>query len=388
MTHIDNISIGRFRLVFTKLGWHETIAKSGKYAIWTDPQNSENWTLLPLDESTDEYAFYQRKNIDIILFALSLPESDDQRDEIYSQLKRFNYKLINRIVVAQNDENQNAVPYELANALIYRNIDSFRSFYIQRKGRLAVTLDKFELNHTRHGSFIIPVSFLAEEQNGSLPTIPSITNSIVRDYLDMLTNLTEIQAKNEDEYAHNVIEAGINSGIVKNFYDPDVGFAKYREKYAQSIDQVSVTSVANPILDFKLTEKDKTFKVISLEDIKPIPQSYIQTLVNKEVEMDKFTIEAENADIEAVVDVLDWSRKAQFTVLAINGKEVDKQFKAKTVELSKESLSFCTQAFDERKIIKIRGDITKPKGKVGTIYATSFDMKPVNVGLFDAQDDS
>ncbi len=381
----------RFNDVFTRLGWAKSKSKSGKYDLWTSNHNKNIWALLPLDSNSLEYKYNQEKNVELIVLALGLTDNDFNKKDVYSQLIKYNYKLINKIINKEGYE-QDKVPFELAGILPLKNINAFRTYYaIKTHGTKSLNLDQFEFNHTQEGSFIIPISINVPEeaQNTQTPIgqIAGQTNTILRDYLNTIDKLTKINTSDENTFSNKIIEENIDSMIVKDFYSKTDGFAKYREKYEATVKDISIYSTSNPILDFNLNDQDKKFTHVELGRIKSLPDDYLKVLIKKEEEADQETREETNARIDVAVDSVDLNGTAKFTVLAINGQGLKKSFKARSVRTTKENLNFCADAFKSRDTIEIRGDLFKPKGKLGELIPGEFikkeKQKPIQTSIDD-----
>ena len=99
------IPIDRFRDAFSRLGWIKTDSKSKIYEVWSHPKNKDIWTVIPEKQEGSEYKYYQNKNIKMLLFALDLPETGQNVDDITNQLLGYNYKLLNRIVNREEYKN-------------------------------------------------------------------------------------------------------------------------------------------------------------------------------------------------------------------------------------------------------------------------------------------
>lgn len=386
--------IPRARLidVFTKLGWIKSESKSGKYDLWTSNQNKNIWATLPKDAQSLEYKYNQEKIVELIVLSLGLRDDDFNKEDVYSQLLNYNYKLINKIVNKPNFE-QDKVPFELAGILPLKNINAFRTFYIMKThGAKSLSLDQFEFNHTQEGSFIIPISIMVPEEIGSVQSsisqIANSTNSILREYLKTIDRLIKITATNEINFADKIIEENIDSKIVKDFYSETEGLAKYREKYEDKVENISIYSTSNPILDFNLPEQEKQFVHVELGKIRTVPDEYIKVLEKREEESDQETREETNAKIDVAVDSVDLNGTAKFTVLAINGEGIKKPFKARSTKTTKENLNFCADAFKSRDTIEIRGDLFKAKGKLGELipgeFASKAESKNIQTSIEDA----
>src|SRR5690606_3850643 len=149
--------------------------------------NKKIWIELPADENAPDYSYYAQKNVLMLLYALDLPENEQSIDELISQLRAYNYKLVNRIV-GDSAFRSDSVPYELASLLPQKNIESFRHYYLTSKTKKrSIPIEKFQLNHTEVGSFVIPVSILVEEEsNTTIVPLKNETNLVLHNYLKMI----------------------------------------------------------------------------------------------------------------------------------------------------------------------------------------------------------
>ncbi len=382
MTDQNKIKKARFADVFTRVGWLHSVAKSGRYDIWTSPTDTNLWTVLPMEESAEDYSYYQEKNIRILLHFLNLPDSDFYINDLYSQLIGYNYKLLNRIVNQEQFSND-VVPFELADVLSNNNIDAFRFFYKIKKRGKTIPIEDFQLHHTQKGSFIIPISIAAQIGQESLINVASDTNVVIRDYLTTIDKLMKIPKQDENQFANKVIEENIDSKIIKSFLGNGNSVAKIRQRYSDKIREISITSNGNPILDFGLTRQEKEYPQVDISGIEVLSNDFIEVLEAREVEADSSSIEESGVNINVEVDSLDQNGTVKFSVFGINGRDVLKPFKARSTKLTKSTLNSLTDAFKSREILEVTGDITKAKGKVGEIIADKFDVKEKNPTLFD-----
>jgi len=382
----------KFKDAFTRIGWQHSNANSGKYDIWTHPENSNLWTVIPKEMDTVEYKLYQQKNIKMLLYAMELPENDFYFNEIYNQLLGYNYKLISRIETSAEFQDD-SVPYELASILPNKSIDSFRTFYYTKTGgKSNIPIDKFEMNHTQHGSFIIPVSISAEVNDSeTLFATPSTTNVVLREYLTKIDTLTKIareEDSNADSFAEKVMSENIDSKIVRDFLNKADSIAKYKEKYQDRIKEMSISSKGSPILDFKLKAEEKVFKEVDLGSIKVLPDDFLPTLEKMEIEADDSSINERHAEIEVSVDTLSQGGTVKFVVYSINNKKLKKPIIGTSVELAHVNLEFCIDVFKDKDLVIVTGDIMKAKGKAGKIIPEQFKLKPRIMGLFDEEEDT
>ena len=372
----------KFKDAFKRLGWIYSTSQSGKYDIWSFNQNRNIWATIPKDQNSIEYQFYQEKNIRLLIYTLELEDNEHSFTNIFNQLKGYSYQLINRIVNKESFS-QEAVPYELATAIPSKNIDAFRSFYLMKKdGKESIPIEKFQLNHTQHGSFVIPISVQAEVNEESLVPMASSTNIYIREYLDTVDRLVSIARTDKESYGKKVIDEGIDSKIVKDFFYRNDSIAKIKEKYSEIVEEISITSQSNPILDHRLSQSYKDFKNVELGRISILPDDYIAYIEKLEEEADSASREDINARVEAAVDSIDTNGTAKFTVFTINGEEIKHPFKARTVQLPTIFLNLCASAFISREKIVIQGDLRKPKGKIGKIVTSSMSQNNENPNLF------
>jgi hypothetical protein len=379
----STIPIRRFADAFERVGWQKQTSKSGKYIIWTDPSDDDTWTRLPISEADADYPVYQQKNLLILLYALDLAENQSNTIELASQLKAYNYKLINRIVGNQAFGSE-AIPYELATMIPEKNIEAFRYFYATKvKKRTLLPIEKFEFNHTEQGSFVIPVSILVDEPQPSTVRLPSHTNLYLHQYLNAIEELIAIPQNHEADFADRVIAQSIDSKIVKDFFGRGDSIARYKDKYVDRVKDISIGSKGSSLLDFGLKKEEKEFKEVDLGNIRPLKEDYLEVLENREVLSDESTLEADNVRIDVLVDSIDILGKAKFTVLAIDGIKNEKSFKARSGDLSKARLDKFADYFKTSQALTLRGDIKKAKGKLGTIIVDDLEFSDSRPTLFD-----
>lgn len=376
----------QFSDAFARLKWERSDSKSGEYDVWTHPEEKSLWTVVPKEENTEEFKLYQEKNIKLMLYSLDHPETEYWMSELHNQLLGYNYKLISRI---ENKEEfqDDSVPYELASILPNKSIDSFRTFYLARTaGATAIPIEKFEMNHTQHGSFIIPVSISAEvETTKSMFETPTTTNVILREYLEKIDTLTKIanDTDSASKFADRVMEEHIESRIVRDFLNKADSIAKYREKYTDRIKEMSISSKGSPILDYALKPSEKVFKEVDLGEIRVLPEDFLPTLEKKEIESDDSAISEKNANIEVSVDTISQIGTVKFVVYKINGEKLKRPIIGTSVELPHVSLELCIDVFKDKELVMIKGDITKAKGKAGKIVPEKLEKKPKQGSLFE-----
>lgn len=366
------ISISRFREAYQKVNWVEKSSKDGKYIVWQSREDKDIWIALPKDENAPDFAYYAQKNVLMLLYALNLPENEQTVDDLISQLRFYNYKLINRIA-GKAEFKSDAVPYELASLLPQKNIEAFRHFYLTSKtSRRSIPIEKFQFNHTEVGSFIIPVSILVEEEkNATLMPVQSETNLVLHNYLKMIDSLIKIPAKNPVTYAEKIVSEAIDSKIVKDFLGKTNSIAKAKEKYVQVIKDVTITGTGSPLLDFNLQQQEKMFPVVELGYTEVLEDDYISEIERLEILSDKNKVEEYHATVDVVVDNIDRRGNVKLTVTAINSSELEKPFKAIGSQLSKARLDLFAEFFKNDGAAIVIGDITKSKGRMGKIIIDS-----------------
>jgi len=371
MKNKNIIPYSKFVDAFEKIGWKQQGSGDARYSIFVDPNSSDIWTRIPKSGKDQEYEFYQKKNTLLLLYALNLSETRENILDLNSQLKNYNYKLISRILTKSN---QDVVPYELANLVPEKNIDAFRYFYrTKTKKNKAIPIEKFELNHTEVGSFVIPVSIKVDEAPNTLVPVQSDMSIQLHRYLDAIKNLTSIPRKSSLDFAERVMADEIDSKIVKDFYGADNSIAKYKAKYEDRIDGISIGSRGSALLDYELPEDEKKFIEVDLGNVQPVDEEYIAVLEDKEIKANDSTLEMFGAKVDVLVEGLDNTGRAKFTVVSIDGHEVSKPFKAASVKLSKAKLDKFAAYFINGNAISVVGDIEKAKGKVGQIIIDTLE---------------
>lgn len=75
-----------FEDAFKRIGWSLSRGSSRGYSIFTSPHDSNIWTVLPSDENSPDYRYYQEKNIKMLLFALNIEENRLNFSDIANQL--------------------------------------------------------------------------------------------------------------------------------------------------------------------------------------------------------------------------------------------------------------------------------------------------------------
>jgi hypothetical protein len=386
MRKSNSISTERFRGAYQKVGWIEKISKDGRYIVWQSPRENDVWIVLPKSEEALDYAYYAQKNVLMLLYALDLPENQSSIDDLISQLRFYNYKLVNRIV-GNTEFKSDSVPYELASLLPQKNIEAFRHFYLTSKtSRRSIPIEKFQLNHTEVGSFVIPVSILVEEEsNTTLVPLQSETNIVLHDYLKMVDSLLKIPAKNPVTYAEKIIGESIDSKIVKDFLGKTNSIAKAKEKYGQTVKNVTITGSGSSLLDFNLGKPEKEFQIVDLGHAEVLEDDFIREIERLEIAIDDSKVEEYQANVDVVVDNIDRNGNVKFTVTAINGSEIKKPFKANSSELTKARLDLFAEFFKNDGSAVVRGDITKSKGRMGKIIIDTVgpEREDSNTQLFN-----
>lgn len=375
----------KFNDAFLRIGWIHKTSNSGNYDIWSNPEESEVWTVIPKESNEAEYLYYQEKNIKILLYALNLEENESNVTEIKSQLLAYNYKLISRIVSKQ-EYDQDFIPYEIASLLPSKNISAFRAFYqIKTKGKRSLPIEKFQLSHTEKGSFVIPISVLAEEdeqRQEQFDIVPSEINEIIREYLSTVDNLLKIKPENEEQYASAVVAQGIDSKIVKDFLSQGDSIAKYRSKYNETLEKITISARPSLFLDYKLEKSLKTFKTVDLSGLTPIENSYIDSIEKKEIESDTSTLNEKNVKIRAIIDGITRDGRAKFRIVGIDNQEFKKPFTAVTSELPESKINICADALKTVDPVIITGDITKKKKRMGKIFVDDIVLGENSLSLF------
>ncbi len=372
MRNAESISLDKFEFAFYRAGWDQRESKDKKYVVWIDKDDPKTWTMQPRDMKSPEYKYYQEQNILILLYAFNLKETQDSRVELISQLKSYNYKLINRIVTNDN-YSDNIVPYELATALPEKNIDAFRYFYqLKADENKLLPIERFEMNHTEVGSFVIPISISIDDEEASqLPTVANNTNVVLHEYLKAIETLKQIPKNTPTDYAQRVFSERINSKIVKDFFGATNSIAKIKEKYSHKIKEITIGSKGSVVLDYGLKTEEREFKSVDIGGIEVLQQDYIDELEKLEISSDSSKIEEYGAQINVLVDNLNIGGKVIFEVLNIRGMKIDKPFKAIGSQLTKSQLDICADYFKERKPALIIADVTKAKGRMGYLIIES-----------------
>ncbi len=357
-------------------------SKSGNYEIWKSRERDDLFTVLPLAKSSHDYEYYQEKNVEFINYLLGLVYNEENKEEILSQLNGYNYKLINRIQTKE-PYSQETVPYRLADVLINKNVNAFLYFFNQKtKGKIPLGIKNIRLNHTQHGSFVIPVSIELVGQE-TFPTIPSQINKTLRDYLDVVDLISGLDMSNEEKFASSVLENDLDSTLVRNFIDSTSSVAFYKKEYSDFIQNVSISGRSNPILDYQLERKYKNFPEVSLAQLQPASVEFFEYLERKETERDEQAIYAVNTTIEVIVDALDRGGKVKFSVVAVGAQRIDKPFKASIDEQPQVRLNEFASAFITGEVLELNGDIRKPKHKLGKILVHELKRKNPKLTLLD-----
>jgi hypothetical protein len=381
------VSVKKFLESYQRIGWRQQTSKSGKYYIFSSPHDEDLWMRLPITEESIDYAYYQEKNLNILLYALNLPEEESYRDELTSQLKEYNYKLLNRII-GKSGKINSTIPYELANIVPEKNIEAFRHFYQTRsKDKKSIPIEKFELNHTEVGSFVIPISIAVEDdKNSSLLPIQNSVNSLLHKYLDAVDTLTRIPRTSALQFADRVIDESIDSKIVKDFFGNEQSIARYTQKYSNDIDQVLIGSKGSVLLDYGLEQDQRQFREVDISRVGILDEEFIKTLEEREIQADNTKLEHYDAKIDVIIDRIDRAGKVHFTVTGIENDTLDKDFKAYASELPKTKLDIFAELFKLSGTTTIRGDVFKNKGKTGKINVDNIgerSSKQQNIDLFE-----
>ncbi len=366
---LSDISIPpeKFEEAFKKLRWVQHSSPSTRYKIYVSPNDNDLWTRLPVSISDPQYGFYQNKNLLLLLYAAGVDETSENIIDLRSQLRAYNYKLINRIE-SKTSFNSTAVPFELAKLIPEKNIDAFRYFYhTKTKKKKAIPIEKFELNHTEVGSFVIPISITVDDNPNTIVPVASEMNIQLHQYLKTIDSLSKIPRNNAADFAERVMADSIDSKIVKDIYGTDGSIAYYKEKYKDRIESISIGSRGSILLDFELSTEEKTFEEVHLGNITPIKEEYIEILEQRELLANDTSFSASDVNIDVLVEAIDITGRAKFTVMAVDGSELGKPFKAQSIRLPKAKLDLFARYFVNGDTISIRGDIEKAKGRLGQI---------------------
>lgn len=379
MRQNEIIPVSRFDLAYSKAGWLSKNTKDEMYAVWQDPNDRNVWMMLPHDSQAPDYKLYQDKNILMLLYALNIPESEETINELYSQLRASNYKLLNRIVV-KDGYGKNSIPYELSTIVPEKNIDAFRYFYqTKARGDKTIPIEKFQLSHTEVGSFVIPISIQVDESDQTtLASVQSDTNKVLHDYLKAVQTLTKISRVSAEKFAESVLSENINSKIVKDFFGADHSIAKFREKYSKQVKDITIGSKGSYILDYGLKPTERSFDEVNISNVESLSSEYIETLERLEVASDNTRIEEFGARLSVLINSISISGRVQFEVLKIDGIKIENSFKAFGSQLTKMQLDTCADYFKERKPATILADVSKSKGRMGTLRIESISPGKMN----------
>jgi hypothetical protein len=372
---------------FLKLGWIKKEARDERYDIFISKENENVWTLIPKNEATDEYLYYQDKNLRILTSLLDLEETEFNVKDVYSQIQGYNYKIINKLETTEGGE---SIPLDFFQNVPLKTIESFRYFYSSKtKGKKHLSIDDFNLHHTIKGSFIIPISVSAKDDDSGQQSLISITptmNIYLHDYLNTVEDVANISTSDREEFSSTAFEKGIDSKLIKDFLSINDSVAKYREKYADKIKSYSLSSSSSPFLDHNLPEKDRLFPTVNLSKIATVPDEYIFRLEELEVSTDESNIKEHDVEIGVMVDAVafdnDENNTAKFSVLSVGKTPLDKHFKAVSVELTRHRFEICTDMLKSREVLTIKGDISKRKGKIGKIIPEDFILDRGSEKLF------
>lgn len=372
---------------FLKLGWIKKEAKDERYDVWVSKESEKSWTIIPRDEHAEEYLYYQEKNLMVLTQLLGLEGSDFQIKDVYSQILGYNYKIISKI---ETNEDGESIPFEFSQNVPLKTIESFRYFYSSKtKGKKHLSIDDFNLHHTIKGSFIIPISVSAKDDDSGQQSLLNITptmNIYLHDYLKAVDEVTKIPTADKEKFTNAAFEKGIDSKMIKDFLGLNDSVAKYREKYSEKIKTYSLSSSSSPFLDHNLPEKDRLFPVVNLTQINTVPDEYISRLEELEVSIDDANIKEHDVEIQVMVDAVafdnDENNTAKFSVLSVGKTPLVKHFKAVSVELTRHRFEICTDMLKSREVLTIKGDISKRKGKIGKIIPEDFILNSSREKLF------
>ncbi len=354
----------------TLLGWVKEDAEVDESTVLRYKDNFNVKVYIPKSVDKIDYSFHQNRTLSYLLRTLKIEETEETLSEIQQQILFPNYKLINRIVI-EDRHNSETVPFEYADRVIKYNISSFKTEYVLTAAK-QIPLENFQMNHTRKGSFVIPISIPAEYDENTLLPIPSLTNTVLKNYLDKINNLADLDITNEKKFAEQAIERNIDSKLVKDFMSQD-GLAKYNKQYEKIVERVEISGESSPIIDFNLADSEKHFSKAYLEKLQVVPDVFIETLKSLEIKTDQGHINEEDVSIEAIVDSLSYSDKnrtegtMKFTIYKVGNEAVKKPFKAVASGLTKKRLKKFGEIFYTAEIVKLRGDVFKSKGKIGDL---------------------
>jgi hypothetical protein len=367
---MDN-RIKNIQYILSKLGLKNTPSKSGDFDIWIDSNNSN--IVFPLPKShNDNFEFYENLVIEYLLDKFELGKGKNNFDEVKNQIEGFNYKLISRIAFKSTESND-SIPIELAQIITSKNINAFRTFYnYESKGEKEIPIENFKLNHTKKGSFVIPVSILYDVENTLLDNIPNKLNIILHNYLQKIDGFKSLDLGSKESFVSSVQEQNIYSKVVTDFLSSKDSIANTQSKYINEIDEISITSAGNPLLDLYLSKSDKNFPIIKISDLKTVPLEFINYLEEVEINENELILQEKGVNMAAEVDGINVNGTARFTIYSIGSNKIEKPFKAITVKLSDERITQCADSIKNRSRIIIYGDITKKKGKVGEIIIDDF----------------
>lgn len=353
--------------ILSGLGFLRTLGKSGNYDIWTSPVDSNVWLAIPRSFNVDQMGEFIGIVAETIAYTLGLDANGTLREELINQLQGLNYKIYNRVKL-NKDYGSDSVPFEIVQVMTMRSISSFRTFtHLKSKVLQDIPMEDFQFNHTQRGSFVIPISIKYTLQTEPFPTMPNELNTLLHDYLNKLETISLSSVDSKDDFIENMFENGVDSKIVKDFIGSKSSLATIRNKYENIIEELTVSSSLNPILDQSLNKNENTFPTVNFSNIRPVPDQFIEELEQVEIKSNNLQIEEYGVPIVVEVDGIDKTGSAKFTVLGYAGITPDKPFKAHTGEQTRERLNMFAKAFPESTRITLKGDIRKKRGETGRI---------------------
>lgn len=359
---MDN-RIKNLQFILSKLGLEKSESKSGRFEIWIDADGN----LFPIPKKIDNnYDYYEGIIIDYLISKLGLKSNDYSYHELKNQIKGLNYKLISKITFKESDF-VDTIPIEVAQTVTAKNVDAFRTFSnFETKGKNDIPIEKFKLNHTQKGSFIIPVSIMYEAESMNFDTIATTLNTLLHNYLQKLADFKKIDVSDKENFVSSVQEQKVTSKIVKDFLSKKDSVVSVQERYRDEIDEISITSSGSPLLDYNLTE-ERDFPVIGFSGLKSVPADFIEYLEQTEINENDVALKEQGIDMLAEVDSIHVNGTARFTIFSAGRETFSKPLKADTVQLTQDRIGKCAEAIKTRSVITIHGDITKIKGKIAKV---------------------
>lgn len=359
--------------ILEKLNFNRTDSTSGKYNIWTSSRDPELWVAIPKNIKESQRSYFENIITDTILTDLDIDITQENRNEILSQLTGFNYKIYNKISLKEQMYTQ-SIPYELAQITTLRSITSLRTYSHQFSTKLKdIPIDRFQLSHTKKGSFVIPISILYEEKEIVLPTFPTELSKVIKGYLNKISMLDELNTSDIKKFTEEAFERELPSSLLRDIIGPTDSIATIIEKYGKQLSHLQISSKGNPILDRDLTDEDREYKVVDLLSIKPLNLEYIEALSELETKQNEMILEEHSVYMYVEVNAININGTAMFNVYQIEDQTLEKPFKAQTVKLSDARIYLCADALKSRAKIKIKGDITKKRRKIGEVVVDNIE---------------